>query len=191
MAEIELKFDEQELLPIHATKGSEIIHNLHSSSIIKGNLLNFEIKYTTESGRQFLQSDCSEYSNYEVAYNGFSSQFKPRVLKSNSAAILYFKSDISESEQDPERYIQVYRCNNLSSSTEECYQLTQLTLDEGNFDLIDIKPRTFLGTTVFFLFNSKSKTSYMFYIDYENKALNYETFDGKLIDASFIHTSSG
>lgn len=31
----------------------------------------------------------------------------------------------------------------------------------------------------------------MFYINYENKMLNYETFEGRLIDASFIHTSKG
>lgn len=77
LAEIELKFDEQELLPIHATKGSEIVHNLHSSSIVRGNFLNFEVKYTSEKGRQFLKSDCAEYSNYEVEYSGFSSQAKP------------------------------------------------------------------------------------------------------------------
>lgn len=54
-----------------------------------------------------------------------------------------------------------------------------------------IAPRTLLGTTVFFLYDVKSKVSYMFYIGYENKVLNYETFEGRIIDAAFIHTSKG
>lgn len=59
----------------------------------------------SEKGRQFLKSDCSEYSNYEVVYSGFSSQAKPLTLKSDTAAILFFNSPESESDPDPERYI--------------------------------------------------------------------------------------
>lgn len=66
-----------------------------------------------------------------------------------------------------------------------------MDVSDADFELLQIQPRTMLGTTVFFLYNTRVKKTYLFYVDYQEKELNYELFDSKIIDAKFMHMANG
>lgn len=193
LAKIELKFDEKVLLPIHATKGSQIIHNFHSSSIVRGNELKFEVVYTSESGKQYLKSNTIESVEYTVDYNRAFEKLGHPIIRSDSAAIVLLqgKEDPSGRQEADDLIIKVFRCNSFSEVSENCYSVSTIDLEKGNFGLLGVKPRTLLGTTIFFLYNYDLDISYMFYTDFDSKKTNYETFNGKLLDANFMHTASG
>jgi hypothetical protein len=193
LAKIELKFEEKELLPIYASKGSKIIHNFHSSSIVRGNELKFEVIYTSESGKQYLNSQCKESIEYQVDYNQKFDKIGHPIIRSDSAAIVLLqgKEDPSGKQKDEDFIIKVFRCNSYSEVSEACYSVSTIDIEKGNFGILNIKPRTLLGTTIFFLYNYDLNISYMFYTDYESKQTNYETFNGKLLDAAFMHSAAG
>jgi hypothetical protein len=185
LSNIELNSDN--ISPIYAIKGSYMVQNFQGSNISKGNSLRFKIDYQgTGNPSSFLTSDTSESTPYTVNFSGLGDQ-KGLILKSDSAAII----EISEEDEDGKKSEAfIFRCHNHSGSSEDCYQLTTIELTKGTLELVkSFKPRTILGTTVFFAYNPDLNVSYLFYISYENKKLNYEIFEGKLTDASFINTN--
>jgi len=85
----------------------------------------------------------------------------------------------------------VYRCSNLTLGEEDCILVNQLNLGEDEFELLQIIPKTYLGTTVFFLYKKEFDKTYMFYINFEEGELNYEVMPTKLLDAKFMHLPNG
>lgn len=120
LAEVEIKSDFAEAVPLQVAPGATINHVFPISYIKKGNSLKYSINYPEEDAKQHLTADVKEYINYEIQYDKFSGQKGPQVLRSDSAAILFFPKT-GEGKEDETSYIQVYRCANVEFSAEECY----------------------------------------------------------------------
>lgn len=183
LAVLEIESEFKEEVQISVAPGATIDHYFPPNYIKRGNSINYSIQYSEESGaKQHLIADVKEYINYQVRYDKYDGKAGPEILRTDSAAILFFSDDGNDEEKDS-NYIQVYRCTSVSLGEDSCYLLKQMDLSTDKFELLRIQPKTYLGTTVFFLYNTQFKKTYMYFINYEEKSLNYELFDGKLIDA--------